>query len=117
MANIIVLFEVTIKEGKQGDYLEQAARLKDILAKADGFIGSERFSSLSVDEKILSKSEWRDEESVKKWRNTVEHRVCQRHGRMHDFADYKITVVTPIRCYTITSRNEAPADSNQFLEV
>ena len=36
---------------------------------------------------------------------------------MEDFADYTITVVTPLRTYTMTGRTEAPADSNRFLEV
>ena len=45
------------------------------------------------------------------------HRMAQRHGRMNDFADYKITIVTPVRTYTMTDRTEAPADSNEFWEV
>ena len=48
MANVIVLFEVTVKEGRMDDYLNMAASLKEALAKADGFIGSERFESLSA---------------------------------------------------------------------
>lgn len=36
---------------------------------------------------------------------------------MNDFADYKITVVTPVRSYTMMNRTEAPADSNEYLEV
>ena len=36
---------------------------------------------------------------------------------MNDFADYKITVVTPIRIYTMTDRTQAPADSNEYWEV
>ena len=36
-------------------------------------------------------------------------------GRMNDFADYKITVVTPVRTYTMTDRAEAPADSNKYF--
>jgi len=38
MTNVIVLFEVTIKEGRMDDYLNMAASLKEELAKADGFI-------------------------------------------------------------------------------
>ena len=44
MEKVIVLFEVTIKEGKQDAYLAQAASLKESLAQAEGFLGSERFS-------------------------------------------------------------------------
>lgn len=117
MENVIALFEVTVKNGKMDDYLKMAASLKEELAKADGFLRSERFSSLSVSGKLLSMSVWTDEESVEKWRNLTAHRMCQKYGRMNYFADYKITVVTPVRSYTMTERQDAPADSNQFLEV
>ena len=123
MANVIVLFEVTIKEGKMDDYLNMAASLKtelehsEELSKADGFISAERFESLSTKGKLLSKSEWKDEESVTKWRNMAKHRMCQKAGREHDFIDYKITVVTPLRCYTMTMRDEAPADANQYFNL
>lgn len=117
MANVIVLFEVTVKEGRMDDYLNMAASLKEALAKADGFIGSERFESLSAKGKLLSKSEWKDEESVTKWRNMEKHRICQKAGREQDFIDYKITVVTPLRCYTMTMRDEASADANRYFNI
>ena len=117
METIIVLFEVTVKSGKMDDYLKMAASLKDSIANADGFIRSERFSSLSVDGKLLSLSVWKDEESIEKWRNLAAHRMCQKHGRMHDFVDYKITVVTPLRTYTMTERQNAPTDSNRYFEI
>ena len=113
MGNVIVLFEVTVKDGKNADYLAKAAELKESLQKAEGFIGSERFSSLSASGKFLSKSEWADEQSVEKWRNNTAHRLCQKYGRENDFIDYKITVVTPLRCYTMTERTNAPFDSNE----
>lgn len=43
--------------------------------------------------------------------------VTVKNRRMDDFADYKITVVTPIRSYTMTDRAAAPVDSNAYLEV
>lgn len=54
---------------------------------------------------------------VAQWRKLVAHRMCQKHGRMEDFSDYTITVVTPVRSYTMTQRQGAPADSNSFLGV
>ncbi len=117
MNNIIVLFEVTVKNGKMDDYLKMAGSLKESLASAEGFIRSERFSSLATEGKLLSMSVWENEESVSNWRNLTAHRMAQKHGRMNDFADYKITVVTPVRTYTMTDRTEAPADSNKYWEV
>ena len=40
MERVIVLFEVTIKDGRQEDYLAMAASLKESLQNADGFLGS-----------------------------------------------------------------------------
>lgn len=117
MTNVIVLFEVTVKNGKMDDYLRMAASLKESLRKAKGFIRSERFSSLATDGKLLSMSVWENEESVAQWRNLAAHRTAQKHGRIHDFVDYKITVVTPIRTYTMTDRTDAPTDSDKFWEA
>ena len=114
MGNVIVLFEVTVKDGKMEDYLTMAAGLKDALSQARGFIRSERFFSLAQEGKLLSMSVWEDEASVERWRNLAAHRLCQRHGRMEDFAGYTITVVTPKRTYSMTQRQDAPADSNRF---
>ena len=75
------------------------------------------FSSLATEGKLLSTSVWENEECVSKWRNFAAHRMAQKHGRMNDFADYKITVVTPIRSYTMIDRAAAPVDSNAYLEV
>ncbi len=117
MANIIVLFEVTLKDGKMDDYLNMAASLKEALSHADGFIHAERFKSLSEKGKLLSLSEWKDEESIAKWRNLEAHRMCQQAGRTYNFVDYKITVVTPLRCYTMNMRENAPTDANQYFNL
>ena len=117
MGNVIGLFEVTVKDGRMEDYLNMAAGLKDALSQADGFIRSERFSSLTEEGRLLSMSVWEDEVSVERWRNLAAHRMCQKHGRREDFADYTITVVTPRRTYSMTQRQGAPADSNTFFHV
>lgn len=61
----MVLFEAVLRDGKQDEYLRLAGALKESLAEADGFIRLERFSSLSMDGKILSMSIWRDEAAVR----------------------------------------------------
>lgn len=113
--NIIVLFEVTIKEGKMNDYLSRASMLNEHLKGMKGFVSAERFSSLATKGKLLSMSVWENEDVIKEWRNLCEHRESQLAGRMEDFVDYKITVVTPVRTYTMTSRDNAPMDSNDYF--
>ncbi|MCI5774558.1 MAG: hypothetical protein MR210_08355 [Erysipelotrichaceae bacterium] len=49
------------------------------------------------------------------WRNLLEHRQCQKQGRIADFGDYKITVIQPLRTYGMNERTKAPADSKAFF--
>ncbi len=90
--------------------------LKDELVKIDGFIRSERFSSLANERKILSLFVWEDEDAVSKWRNIVEHRMAQQQGRDSIFESYTITVVLFLRSYIDKERAEAPNYSNTFFQ-
>lgn len=117
MSEVIVLFEVKIKENKMSAYLDRAASLRTELEKTPGFIRSERFSSLAEKGKLLSMSVWKDEESIRTWRNVPAHRASQKLTRDEICEDFKITVVTPIRTYTLTDRENAPEDSNRFFGI
>lgn len=105
---IAVIFEVQIKEGKQEKYLQIAARLKEHLAKVDGFISIERFASLSEDGKLCSLSFWEDEASIKQWREFDVHRLAQEKGKSEIFADFRIRVAEVVRDYGMKDRKEAP---------
>lgn len=111
-AMIFVLFEVTVKKEWMDEYLVLAANLKNELVKSEGFIRSERFSSLANEGKLLSLSVWESEEAVRKWRNQTEHRMSQKRGRDSMFESYTITVTSKIRSYGKLARSEAPEDSN-----
>ena len=110
---IAVIFEVEPKVGLTQSYLDHAAMLKPILDRMDGFISVERFESLAQPGKYLSLSFWRDEEAVKGWRNTPEHRHTQGIGRMQIFADYRLRVASVVRDYGMNERAEAPHDSRK----
>ena len=108
---IAIIFEVQPAEGRQGAYLDHAARLKPELEKMDGFISIERFESLTTSGKLLSLSFWRDEAAVAGWRNHPEHRLAQAAGRGGIFADYRLRVAGVIRDYGPRDRAEAPSDA------
>ena len=108
---IAVIFEVQPAEGKRDAYLGIAAQLRPLLDGIDGFISIERFQSLADPNRILSLSFWRDEEAVKAWRNTEEHRQAQKAGRGGIFAGYRLRIAHVVRDYGLTERDEAPADS------
>ena len=108
---IAVIFEVWPADGRSAEYLEIAGALRRELESLDGFISIERFESLTTPGKLLSLSFWRDEESVRAWRNTVEHRRAQARGRSGVFADYRLRVASVIRDYGLRDRTDAPEDS------
>ncbi len=108
---IAVIFEVTPAEGKRDAYLGIAANLRPVLDGIDGFISIERFQSLTDPARVLSLSFWRDEEAVKQWRNSEDHRQAQKAGRAGIFSDYRLRIAHVVRDYGMFDRTEVPADS------
>jgi heme-degrading monooxygenase HmoA len=108
---IAVIFEVEPAAGRRDAYLSIAADLRPLLDGIDGFLSIERFQSLGDPNRILSLSFWRDEEAVKTWRNTEEHRQAQKAGRGGIFAGYRLRIAHVVRDYGLTERDEAPGDS------
>jgi heme-degrading monooxygenase HmoA len=111
---IAVIFEAEPSEGRKDDYLDAAARLRPLLAEAEGFISIERFESLSQPGKILSLSFWRDEAAVERWRNIEAHREVQAAGRAGIFSAYRLRVASVLRDYGKEERGDAPADSRRI---
>lgn len=108
---IAVLFEVWPAEGQTERYLELAAALRAGLEEIDGFLSVERFASLTDRSKLLSLSYWRDEDAVRRWRNSWAHRETQAKGRAYVFRDYRLRVAQVVRDYGLEDRAQAPADS------
>ncbi len=109
---IAVIFEVWPAQGREADYLDHAARLRDELHAIDGFISVERFQSLTDPGKLLSLSFWRDEAAVTAWRGQASHRATQAAGRGGIFRDYRLRVAAVVRDYGLSERrDQAPADS------
>jgi heme-degrading monooxygenase HmoA len=112
---IAVIFEVLPLPGHAQHYFDIAARLRPQLDATDGFISVERFESLTTPGRYLSLSFWRDEDAVRRWRNTHAHRGAQQSGRSEHFADYRIRVAAVVRDYGMTERAQAPDDSLAYL--
>jgi heme-degrading monooxygenase HmoA len=108
---IAVIFEVWPAAGRAGEYFDAAASLKTDLEKVDGFISVERFESLTTKGKYLSLSFWRDEGSVRTWRNLDSHRRAQGMGRGGVFVDYRLRVASVLRDYGLRQREGVPQDS------
>lgn len=109
---IAVIFEVEPAPGRRDAYLSIAASLRPLLDGIDGFISIERFQSLADPQRVLSLSFWRDEEAVKAWRNTEDHRAAQAAGRGGIFSGYRLRIARVVRDYGLDERREqAPEDS------
>lgn len=108
---IAVIFEFTPAEGRTQDYFDLVAQLKPELERAEGFISIERFESLTAKGKFLSLQFWKDEESVRKWRNVQLHRKAQAAGRAGIFKEYRLRIAGVLRDYAMNERAQAPRDS------
>lgn len=108
---LAVIFEAQACPDQQHAYLDLAAALTPLLAGRDGFIGIERFQSLTNPGKVLSLSFWRDEAAIAAWRQQEAHRHAQAAGRSHLFIDYRLRVASVLRDYGMHPRDQAPTDS------
>ena len=108
---IAVIFEFTPVEGRFPEYMKLVDTLRDDLARADGFISLERFESITTKGKFVSLQLWRDEESVRKWRNLQKHREAQKQGRARILKSYRLRIASVLRDYTMDEREQAPRDS------
>ena len=108
---IVVVFEVTMKEGQETRYFDLAAALRPELAEIEGFLSVERFQSLTVPGKYVSISFWRDAAAVDRWRAHEGHGLAQALGKTEIFADFRITVAEALRSYTLAERTATAAAS------
>ena len=105
---IAVLFEAWPEEDRANRYFDLAAALRPELDAIDGFLGIERFESLSEPGKLLSLSWWRDEQAIAAWRGFAPHRSAQAEGRAGIFRDYRLRIATVLRDHGMHDRAQAP---------
>ena len=108
---LAVIFEGEPHAEYRDAYFDIAAQLKPLLAGIDGFLGIERFESLSTPGKLLSLSWWRDEAAIASWRANAQHRNAQGFGRDRAFRDYRLRIAHVVRDYGLHDRAQAPEDS------
>jgi heme-degrading monooxygenase HmoA len=108
---IAVIFEFTPREGRFPDYMRLVGELKPELDKAEGFLSLERFESITTPGKFVSLQFWKDEESVRRWRNLQKHREAQKQGRAGIIGSYRLRIAGVIRDYSMDDRAQAPSDS------
>ena len=111
---MVVVFQVTMREGRTQDYFDLAAELRPELERIDGFISVERFESLAEPGKYVSLSFWRDAAAIETWRAQRRHRAAQERGKREIFQDFRISVAEIVRDYTLQDRlDQAAGRSDQ----
>jgi heme-degrading monooxygenase HmoA len=102
---LLLLFEVTPREGHVDEYLATAAALRPLLDASGGCLFIDRYRSRARPRSLLSYQVWRDEAALTRWRTQAEHHKAQALGRARVFEDYRLRVAALMR---VESRNEAP---------
>lgn len=105
---LTLAFEVLPKPGREGDYLDLAARLRPALDASGGMSFLDRSRSRSRPGWFLSHQVWLDEASMTRWRTHPAHHRTQACGRADILVDYRLRVAQVIaRCERDTDRGTA----------
>ncbi|MGI9319594.1 MAG: antibiotic biosynthesis monooxygenase family protein [bacterium] len=82
-----VIFSSERSEGDQG-YAAMAEKMMNLAGKQPGFLGVET----AREEVGITVSYWRDLESIRKWKQNVEHLEAQKLGRKIWYTAYKLRI-------------------------
>lgn len=92
---IIVLFRSRLTPEASNGYAEMAEQMSKLAQASPGFIAEKGFTA--EDGERLTVVWWQDEETLKQWRNDLQHLVAQRVGREKWYEYYKLEVATVTR--------------------
>jgi heme-degrading monooxygenase HmoA len=91
---IIVLFRSKLVDEPEG-YAEMAEEMESLAKTMPGFIDVKSY--LAEDGERLTVVRWKDEETMRQWREHARHRLAQKAGRERWYAYYKSEVTKVIR--------------------
>ena len=97
---ILVVFEFIVLDNKEESYFKEVDKLQLELKKTKGFISVDRFIHNSKKNYYASISLWKDEQSVKNWKNNSKHITAQNLGKKEIFKSFRIRIANVIREYT-----------------
>lgn len=91
-----VIFTSIRKAGDNG-YGETANRMAELAATMPGFLGVE--AARDADGVGITVSYWRDEASIRNWRENAEHAAARARGRAEWYADFELRIAKVERAY------------------
>ncbi|MDE1992577.1 MAG: antibiotic biosynthesis monooxygenase [Rhizobiaceae bacterium] len=92
----IVAFSSVRTEGDLG-YGAMADRMEELALAQEGCLGVE--SARGADGFGITNSFWRDEESIRAWKNVVAHLAAQKLGRERWYEQYQVRIARVERAY------------------
>ncbi len=85
----------SIRTNSDNGYSEMAEDMLTLAAKQDGFLGIES----ARQELGITVSYWRDEASIKAWKENAEHAIAREKGRALWYDSFKVRVAKVERDY------------------
>lgn len=89
-----VIFTSVRTEGDRG-YSEMADQMVELARQQDGFLGVES----ARNEIGITVSYWYDLESIRKWRENMEHSIARDKGRKEWYQSFKVRIAKVERDY------------------
>ena len=91
----IILFRSKLTDEAGADYDAMNAELESLVRESPGFVRAKSYAA--PDGERLTVIWWRDEESLREWRNLARHREAQNTGRERWYRYYEMEVATVTR--------------------
>jgi heme-degrading monooxygenase HmoA len=92
---LIILFRSKLTDHAGEDYQAMNAELESLVRQNPGFIDVKSYKSENGER--LTVVWWRDEESLREWRELMRHREAQKIGRDKWYQYYKLEVASVVR--------------------
>jgi len=92
-----VVFTSDRASTKDDGYAAMATRMEDLAREQPGFLGIE--SARAADGVGITVSYWADLESIRAWKEQVDHRDAQELGRARWYSWYRIRIARVERAY------------------
>ncbi|NGY03691.1 antibiotic biosynthesis monooxygenase family protein [Solimonas terrae] len=87
----------SLRSAASAGYEQTAARMLELAAGQDGFLGAE--SCRGADGFGITVSYWRSEAAIAAWKQQAEHRIARETGRRDWYRHYEIRVAKVERAY------------------
>lgn len=98
-----VIFTSQRRNDGDNGYAAAADRMVELAATMPGFLGVE--STRGSDGLGITVSYWKDEASIRNWRENAEHTATRRRGREEWYENFELRVAKVERAYGTTERN------------